>query len=188
LSRSGSLAPWNASGTSVAHQRLKTRVLPLNLWVDLAKANRPREEGSHPETPFGDNGVTTLHQNRESPRLRIQTILDHVEKFKSFVYGEASLEERGDGLTLVVQMVARKNSRVFCSGCGRPGPVYDRPAERQFEFVPLWGISVFLAYRMRRVNCKRCGVTVKMVQWCDGKNQLTTTYRWFLATWAKRLS
>src|SRR5512135_1522768 len=23
---------------------------------------------------------------------------------------------------------------------------------------------------------------------CDGKNQLTTTYRWFLATWAKRLS
>ncbi len=23
---------------------------------------------------------------------------------------------------------------------------------------------------------------------CDGKNQLTTTYRWFLAGWAKRLS
>ena len=27
-----------------------------------------------------------------------------------------------------------------------------------------------------------------MVPWCDGKNQLTTTYRWYLATWAKRLS
>jgi transposase len=47
---------------------------------------------------------------------------------------------------------------------------------------------MFLAYRMRRVDCKRCGVTVEMVPWCDGKNQLTTTYRWFLATWAKRLS
>jgi transposase len=66
--------------------------------------------------------------------------------------------------------------------------VYDRLGERRFEFVPLWGISVFLAYRMRRVNCKRCRVTVEMVPWCDGKNQLTTTYRWFLATWAKRLS
>jgi transposase len=27
-----------------------------------------------------------------------------------------------------------------------------------------------------------------MVPWGDGKNQLTTTYRWYLATWAKRLS
>ena len=50
------------------------------------------------------------------------------------------------------------------------------------------GILVFLAYRMRRVDCKRCGVTVEMVPWCDGKNQLTMTYRWYLATWAKRLS
>ena len=31
-------------------------------------------------------------------------------------------------------------------------------------------------------------MTVEMVPWCDGKNQLTTTYRWFLSTWAKRLS
>jgi transposase len=120
--------------------------------------------------------------------MRIQTILNQVEKFKSFVYGAASLEQCDDGLTLVVQIKPRKNSRVFCSGCGHSGPVYDRLEERRFEFVPIWGILVFWAYRMRRVNCKRCGVTVEMVPWCDGKNQLTTTYRWYLATWAKRLS
>jgi transposase len=120
--------------------------------------------------------------------MRIQTILNRVEKFKSFVYGAATLEERQDGPALVVQIEPRKNSRVFCAGCGRPGPTYDRLEERRFEFVPVWGILVFLTYRMRRVDCKRCGVTVEMVPWCDGKNQLTTTYRWFLATWAKRLS
>ena len=27
-----------------------------------------------------------------------------------------------------------------------------------------------------------------MVPWCNGKNQMTTTYRWYLSTWAKRLS
>ncbi len=27
-----------------------------------------------------------------------------------------------------------------------------------------------------------------MVPWSDGKNRLTTTYRWFLASWARRLS
>jgi transposase len=120
--------------------------------------------------------------------MRIQTILNRVEKFKSFVYGEASLEECDDGLALVVQMEPRKNGRVYCSSCARPGPAYDRLEARRFEFVPVWGILVFLAYRMRRVNCRRCGVTVEMVPWCDGKNQLTTTYRWYLAAWAKRLS
>lgn len=120
--------------------------------------------------------------------MRIQTILNRVEKFKSFVYGDARLEERDDGPALVVQVLPRTNSRPFCSGCGRRGQAYDRLEERRFEFVPLWGIVVFLAYRMRRVDCRRCGVTVEMVPWCDGKNHLTTTYRWFLASWAKRLS
>jgi transposase len=120
--------------------------------------------------------------------MRIQTIFNRVEKFKSFVYGKAFLEELDDGSALVVQVRPRKNSEPFCSGCGRRGRTYDHLEERRFEFVPLWGIMVFLAYRMRRVDCKRCGVTVEMVPWGDGKNQLTTTYRWFLAIWAKRLS
>jgi transposase len=120
--------------------------------------------------------------------MRIQTILNRVEKFKSFVYGEAHLEERDGGPSLVVRVRPRKNGRPHCSGCGRPGPAYDRLEDRRFEFVPMWGIVVLLAYRMRRVNCEQCGVTVEMVPWCDGKNQLTTSYRWFLATWARRLS
>jgi transposase len=120
--------------------------------------------------------------------MRIQTILNRVEKFKSFVYGNACLEEHKSGPALVVQIESRKNSRPFCSGCGRRGRAYDRLERRRFEFIPIWGILVFFAYQMRRVDCKRCGVTVEMVPWCDGKNQLTTTYRWFLAGWAKRLS
>jgi hypothetical protein len=30
---------------------------------------------------------------------------------------------------------------------------------------------------MRRVSGKRCGVTIEMVPWCDGKNRPTTTCR-----------
>ena len=54
--------------------------------------------------------------------------------------------------------------------------------------MPLWNIAVFFVYAMRRVNCPICGVTVERVPWSDGKEQLTTSYRWFLARWAKRLS
>src|SRR3954465_10678926 len=41
---------------------------------------------------------------------------------------------------------------------------------------------------MRRGDCPPCGGTVGKGPWSDGKKRLTTTYRWFLATWAKRLS
>jgi transposase len=120
--------------------------------------------------------------------MQLKTILNRVEYFKSFVYGKAKWVEDAEGPRIEVAIEARKNGRPICSGCGRPGPGYDRLPERRFEFVPLWGIAVFFVYAMRRVDCATCGVKVEQVPWCDGKNQLTTSYRWFLASWAKRLS
>lgn len=64
--------------------------------------------------------------------MRSQTILNRVEKFKSFVYGDAHLEERDDGPALVVGIEPRNNGQPFCSGCGRRGPAYDRLGERRF--------------------------------------------------------
>ena len=84
--------------------------------------------------------------------MRIQTILNRVEKFKSFVYGKAHMEEQAGGPAPVVQVLPRKDSLPYCSGCLRRGRPYDHLKERRFEFVPLWGILVFLAYRTRRVD------------------------------------
>jgi transposase len=120
--------------------------------------------------------------------MQLKTILNRVEPFKSFVYGKARWVEEAWQPTLEVELHARKNSRAICSGCGRPGPGYDRLPERRFEFVPLWGIAVCFVYAMRRVDCGSCGVTVERVPWAVGKSHLTTSYRWFLARWAKRLS
>jgi len=120
--------------------------------------------------------------------MQLKTILNRVEYFKSFVYGKIRWVDDADRPTIEVQIEARRNGRPICSGCQRPAPGYDRLPERRFEFVPLWGIAVYFVYAMRRVECPTCGVKVEQVPWCDGKNQLTTTYRWFLAGWAKRLS
>ena len=113
--------------------------------------------------------------------MQLQTILNHVEWYKSFVYenvGWSALETKA---ALEVKLRPRANSRPTCSGCGQQGPGYDRLPTRRFDFVPLWGIAVYFVYAMRRVDCPSCGVTVEQVPWCDGKNHLTTTYRWFLA-------
>lgn len=120
--------------------------------------------------------------------MQLKTILNRVEHFKSFVYGKAKWVEDDDGAWIEVAIEARKNGQAICSGCGHSAPGYDRLPERRFEFVPLWGIAVFFVYALRRVDCPTCGVKVEQVPWCDGKNRLTTSYRWFLASWAKRLS
>jgi len=120
--------------------------------------------------------------------MQLKTILNRVQKFKRFVYGDVRWENGGDGEVLVVEVRPRRNSQPICSGCKQPGPSYDKLQPRLFEFVPLWGIAVFFLYVMRRVDCKRCGVKVEAVPWADGKQTLTRAYMHFLATWAKRMS
>lgn len=120
--------------------------------------------------------------------MLVKTILNRIHKFKSFVYSKVALVQKDDDLALEVTVMPRANSQPVCSGCGQKRPGYDHLRERRFEFVPLWGIAVFFLYVMRRVDCPTCGVVVESVPWAEGKHQLTTTYAWFLAKWAKRLS
>ena len=49
-------------------------------------------------------------------------------------------------------------------------------------------MKVYFRYRMRRVNCRRCGVKVEEVPWAKGKSHLSWPMQWFLAQWARRLS
>ena len=118
--------------------------------------------------------------------MLLKTILNNVERHKSFVYKAARWTNSRKEIEVIIE--PRANGQAICSGCARRASSYDRLAERRFEFVPLWKIPVYFVYAMRRVDCPRCGVKVEIVPWCDGKNRLTTTYRWFLAGWAKRLS
>jgi transposase len=122
--------------------------------------------------------------------MQLKTILNRVERHKSFVYGEVRFGD-GDGegarSVLEVSVHERANGRPLCSGCGRAGPGYDRLPERRYEFVPLWALRVFLLYAPRRVDCRRCGVKVEQLPWAEGKSQLTRTYQWFLASWSKLL-
>jgi transposase len=119
--------------------------------------------------------------------MQLKTILNRVEHFKSFVYGKARWIDDASRPTIEVEIHPRKNGRPICSGCDRARPGYDRLPERRFEFVPLWGIAVYFIYAMRRVECPTCGVKVERVPWADGKSSMTTSYKWFLARWAKRM-
>lgn len=120
--------------------------------------------------------------------MHTRTILNRIQKHKGFVYGRERFGPSDGSLCLEIPIRADKRCRPRCSGCGQPGPGYDRLLERRFEFIPLWGIAIFFLYALRRVDCKRCGVRVEKVPWVQGKETLCTSYQWFLAQWAKKLS
>lgn len=116
--------------------------------------------------------------------MQLKTILNRCHKFKSFVYDQV----RFVGEAIEVTVLPRANGKALCSRCAEPAPVYDHLAERRFEFIPIWGYRVFFLYRMRRVDCRECGVKVERVPWARGKRELTDTYQQFLAHWAEKLS
>ena len=120
--------------------------------------------------------------------MLLKTILNRVQKYRGFVYAGVLMSEPPMQLKIEIEVRPHARNRPVCSGCGRTDAGYDRLPMRLFEFVPLWGIPVFFAYAMRRVNCSRCGVTVERVPWAEGKSQITTVYAWFLAKWAKKMS
>ncbi len=119
--------------------------------------------------------------------MHIKTLLNHVTKFKSFVFQDPRLCR--DSNKLFIHVEPRRNSKPLCSQCGYPGAVYDHLNQREFLLPPIWNIVVILLYTMRRVNCEHCGkVIVERVPWATGKSPVTKQFAAFLGSWARKLS
>lgn len=120
-------------------------------------------------------------------QITVRSLLRELHPIKGFVYASVRRDPFVSQV-LRVEVRARKGCRGRCSGCGRKGPAYDRLPERQWRFVPLWGMVVFLACALRRIDCPSCGPTVERVPWASGKLRLCDVFRHYIAEWARRLS
>ena len=121
--------------------------------------------------------------------MLLETLFNSVEKHKGFVTECIKLVLVGTQKQVHIKMRPAKRCQGLCACCLTPGPTYDTQEERKFQFVPLWGMMVFLLYAMRRIDCATCKrVVVEKVPWASGKERITTSFAWFLARWAKRMS
>jgi len=120
--------------------------------------------------------------------MLIKTLLNKVERFKSFVYGTTQIMFVDGVEALVIDIVPRRNSRPICPECHKQWNVYDRQPQRLFEYVPIWTFKVYFRYAPRRVSCPEHGVIVEAFPWGYGKDRMTFSYQVYLARWAKRLS
>jgi len=125
--------------------------------------------------------------------MLFKTILNHVQSFKGFVYQNANLLELYNDWTfsepsIVVEIRSRKGSRGICGCCHQKGSGYDRLPTRLYKHLPILGLTLYFAYSRRRIDCPSCGVKAEEVPWASGNRQLTETFCWYLASWAKVLS
>ena len=116
--------------------------------------------------------------------MLLKTILNRVEKYKGFVYTDIKLENV-IGLSILISILPRKNSRPKCSKCMQKSSGYDTLPPRRFSFIPLWNIPVFFLYSPRRVHCKQHGILVEHLPWGCGKSSITNTFKVFIAQWGK---
>jgi transposase len=120
--------------------------------------------------------------------MLIKTLLNKVERFKSFIYGDSKIMTVGGDAALVVNIKPRRNSKPECPECGKRGKTYDVQPVRLFAYVPIWSFKVYFRYAPRRVRCPCHGIRVEDLPWAYGKEQMTISYQVYLARWAKRLS
>jgi transposase len=120
--------------------------------------------------------------------MLIKTLLNKVERFKSFIYGDSRLAVVGGADALIIDIKARRNSKPECPECGKRGKTHSTQPVRLFEYVPIWAFKVFFSYAPRRVICPAHGVKVEAMPWGYGKERMTISYQVYLARWARRLS
>ena len=120
--------------------------------------------------------------------MLIKTLLNNCQKYKSFIFTNVCFFKYQLKQIIRITIIPRKNSKAICSICINSAPLYDKLNNRYFEFIPIWGLPVYFYYRMRRVNCKTCGIKIEQVPWAIGKYTQTTTHMHYLASWARHLS
>ncbi len=134
-------------------------------------------------------GCDTTNNPATAIQLNVKTLLRHVQDLAGYIVKSVrhTLDAPDPRIDIDLDIDPRRKRR--CSCCGRPGRIHDVLPQRQWHFVPLWNIPVFLHYAPRRVVCPRHGKPiVEAMPWNRGKSPYAAAYMRFLARWARRLS
>lgn len=115
--------------------------------------------------------------------MRATTLLNKLLGIKSTrVVG---LEFDDEGLVLDVVPTTRVPR---CAGCGRGvARVKDRRA-RRWRHLDLAGMRLHLRYTLRRVDCRRCGITSELVPWAAYNSWFTGAFEQLVAYLAQQAS
>jgi transposase len=104
--------------------------------------------------------------------VRATTLLNKVLRFKSTRVVSVSFTQTG-----LICDVEPTTSIARCGGCGcKVAKLYDRRAPRLWRHLDIGGMKTELRYGLRRVDCRRCGVTSEWVPWASPGSWFTDAF------------
>jgi len=121
--------------------------------------------------------------------VTFKTILNQIQPIDGFIFSDERIRgDRRDGPIIDVTIREHKQRKAICPQCENACPTYDHLSEREWQYVPLLGVTVFFHYAPRRVSCPEHGILVEAMPWSDGKRPYCKAMMQFLGNWARRLS
>jgi transposase len=121
---------------------------------------------------IGGTDVVAKQTTGGQDPVRATTLLNKLLRFKSTRVVGVSFTE--DGLLCEVEPTT---SIPRCGGCGcKVAKVYDRRAPRLWRHLDLGGMKTELRYGLRRVDCRRCGITSEWVPWASPGSWFTDAF------------
>jgi transposase len=109
--------------------------------------------------------------NKEVTSVRATTLLSTILGMKHTRVAAVAFDEEG-----VIADVAPTTTLPRCSGCScRVRKVYDGRT-RFWRHLDLAGMRLRLRYRLRRVDCPRCGVRVEVIPWAEPDSWFTRDF------------
>jgi transposase len=121
---------------------------------------------------IGGTDVVAKQTTGGQDPVRATTLLNKVLRFKSTRVVGVSFTE--DGLLCDVEPTT---SIPRCGGCGcKVAKLYDRRAPRVWRHLDVGGMKTELRYGLRRVDCRRCGVTSEWVPWASPGSWFTDAF------------
>jgi transposase len=109
--------------------------------------------------------------NKEVTSVRATTLFSTILGMKHTRVDAVAFDEEG-----VIADVAPTTTIPRCSGCFcRVDAVYDGRT-RLWRHLDLAGMRLVLRYRLRRVNCPRCGVLVELIPWAEPGSWFTRDF------------
>ncbi|TBV78926.1 MAG: hypothetical protein EYX74_06075 [Desulfobulbaceae bacterium] len=121
--------------------------------------------------------------------MLIKTLLNKVERFKSFVYGSTcvKLVDGVESLWSLTLSRAATAGRFALSAVSDERSMTARVSDC-LSICRFGHLRLTFVMRHALVKCPEHGVKVESLPWAYGKKRMTFSYQVFLSYWAKRLS
>src|SRR5438128_4034614 len=105
--------------------------------------------------------------------MRVNQAWSRILDLDGYRVKQVGFKNEGEFPRLLIDVERRGGRRYRCGGCNRAtGRVRDRKT-RTWDDLPWSGNRVTLRYRLRRLQCGRCGIRSERISFADPKARVT---------------